>query len=65
VAAPAARASSAAPIQFEYTGRTSLTVLGLATRTKYRFAWPGARLAVSARDAAYLNGVPNLRRVQE
>lgn len=63
--APAPRASAAGSVQFEYSGRTSLTVIGLATRARYRFAWPGARLAVNARDAAYLNGVPNLRRVQE
>jgi hypothetical protein len=50
-------------VRYEYTGDTGLTVFGGATRTRYRFAHPGAQVAVDARDAASLESVPRLRRV--
>ena len=46
---------------FTYLGRTALTVTGPATGTVYRFAAPGARLRVDARDATALRKVPVLR----
>lgn len=58
--------SDAAPpasFVFEYVGRTSLTVIGPATRTSYRFVRPGARVLVDGRDRASLATIPVLRRV--
>jgi hypothetical protein len=52
------------PIAFEYVGATGLTVFGGATRTRYRFAEPGARVGVDARDAPSLDAVPVLARVR-
>jgi len=52
-------------IGFEYVGETALSVLGPITRTHYRFRSTGARIEVDHRDAPYLSGVPNLRRVQK
>ena len=46
---------------FTYLGRTALTVTGPATGRIYRFAAPGARLRVDARDATALRKVPVLR----
>lgn len=48
---------------FEYVGRTSLTVIGPATRTSYRFMRPGARVMVDGRDRASLATIPLLRLV--
>jgi hypothetical protein len=48
---------------FEYQGRTALTVRGPLTGRRYRFSAPGARVAVDARDAPAIVGVPNLKRV--
>lgn len=52
----------AAPLEFEYVGRSALTVLGPSTGFRYRFDHPGARLPVEARDAFALQSVPLLRR---
>jgi hypothetical protein len=51
------------PIAFEYTGATGLSLRGPITGRGYRFNGPGARVDVDARDAAWIGGVPNLRRV--
>jgi hypothetical protein len=40
-------------IQFEYTGRTALTVVGPVSGVQYRFGRPGSRVTVDARDAAF------------
>jgi hypothetical protein len=48
---------------FEYVGRTSLTALGPITGRHYRFERSGARIAIDARDAPSMIGVPNLRKV--
>jgi hypothetical protein len=48
----------------EYTGMTALTVVGGFTRRTYRFAEPGARQQVDARDLRTMAGVPHLRRCQ-
>jgi hypothetical protein len=52
-----------ATIAFEYVGATGLTVFGGVTRSRYRFAQPGARVSVDARDEASLDAVPVLRRL--
>lgn len=52
-----------AAIEFEYTGPTGMTVRGAGTGASYRFAGPGARLAVDPRDAPSLLAVPRLRRL--
>ncbi len=63
------RASMAAPsadgawTEFEYVGATAMNVFGAETRNRYRFAGPGARVAIDPRDAASIAGVPNVRRV--
>jgi len=49
---------------FEYMGKTALTAIGVATGARYRFASPGARVAVDSRDAPSMSAVPNLRRTK-
>lgn len=51
-------------VGFEYVGETALSVLGPITRIHYRFGATGARVEVEHRDAPYVSGVPNLRRVR-
>ncbi len=63
LAAAASSAGAIAPVEFEYRGRAALTAVGSATRRLYWFEGPGARVRVHPRDAASLEGVPNLRRV--
>jgi hypothetical protein len=48
---------------FEYTGATAMTVKGAVTGQIYRFEGTGDRLEVDRRDAAYMAGVPRLRKV--
>jgi hypothetical protein len=48
------------PVTFEYRGRTSLTVVGAATRRIYWFAGPGARVAVHPRDVESMKEAPEL-----
>ncbi len=48
---------------FEYTGRTSLSVIGPVSGQHYYFEAPGARLVVDPRDQLALDAVPELRRV--
>jgi hypothetical protein len=50
-------------VLLEYTGRTSMTVIGPVSRTKYQFEGPGARVFVDARDGISLATVRALRRV--
>ena len=52
----------ARPVAFSYLGSAILNVVGGATGRQYRFAGHGATLAVDARDAIGLAGVPLLRR---
>jgi hypothetical protein len=49
---------------FEYTGKTALTAIGVATGARYRFTAPGARVAVDSRDAPSMIAVPNLRQTK-
>lgn len=58
--------NTAAPdawIEFLCVGQRAITVIGPVSRHQYRFAGPGARVAVDPRDAPSVDGVPNLRRV--
>jgi hypothetical protein len=48
---------------FEYTGRTSLTVMGPVTGKRYRFEAPGDIAAVDQMDRVGVAAVPNLRQV--
>src|SRR5687768_4519569 len=61
---PQSPSTNSAPVYFEYSGTTALTVQGPISRQRYRFAEPGARMAVDRRDAPSLAGVPLLRRVK-
>ena len=47
---------------FEYTGKTALTVKGNVTGKSYRFNYPGEVQAVDLRDAAGMAMVPVLKR---
>ncbi len=60
---PVLRASGGAGVTLAYVGRTALSVTGPASGVIYRFAGPGARLRVDARDAASLLKVSVLRAV--
>jgi hypothetical protein len=61
--APGARPSpGTAEAQFEYTGKTALTVVSPLTRLTYRFPQPGARVSVNPRDRSWMAFVPHLRR---
>jgi hypothetical protein len=51
------------PVTFEYRGSTTLRAVGPVSRRDYWFGHRGARVAVDGRDAASLDGVPNLVRV--
>jgi len=55
------RTATAPEVVFQYVGTTGLTVQGPITGKHYRFASPGARVAVDGRDAPSVRGVPNLR----
>ncbi len=48
--------------EFEYIGRSALTILGPSTGLSYRFDHQGARLPVDARDAFAFQSVSLLRR---
>ena len=50
-------------VGFEYTGRTSMTVLGPSTWRRYNFECSGAIVNVDARDAEEMVAVPHLRPV--
>lgn len=52
------------PVGFEYLGEAGISVVGPITRTRYRFNMRGTRIEVDRRDAAYLAGVPDLRRTR-
>jgi hypothetical protein len=49
---------------FVYTGATGLTAKGVITGTVYRFEQPGSTLEVDRRDASFLTGIPNLKKLQ-
>ncbi len=49
-------------VTFEYLGATTMTVVSPLTRRTYRFAHPGARIAVDPRDTPWLTFTPHLAR---
>jgi hypothetical protein len=61
--AMSSRVVESSSILFEYTGPTGLSVRGPFTGQPYRFAGPGARVAVDRRDASSFKAVPNLKAV--
>ena len=61
--APAPKPVSSSGSSFQYIGASKLTVRGPVSRQRYRFAAPGAIVAVDDRDASALERVPLLRRV--
>jgi len=48
-------------LQYQYVGRTALTVVSPATGRQYRFDRPGAVQQVDARDRQWLERVPNVK----
>jgi len=66
--APAAAAARPSPppaiVQFEYVGKTRLTVVSPNTGARYHFDAPGARLSVAPQDQAMMIHVPDLRPVR-
>ena len=48
---------------FRYEGRTQSTVAGPVSGRYYRFAAPGATVEVDARDAPWLQHLPDLQRL--
>lgn len=59
----APKVSSSPYPSFQYIGGSGLTVQGPTSKRLYRFAAPGAIVAVDARDAPSLARMPQLRRV--
>ena len=58
-----ARPRSPSPFpSFQYIGSSGITVQGPVSKRLYRFAGPGAVVAVDVRDAPSLARVPQLRR---
>jgi hypothetical protein len=51
-------------IRFEYTGKTSMTVIGGVSGTRYRFERPGMQIIIDPRDRISLSMVPNLKEVR-
>jgi hypothetical protein len=51
----------AGQVEFQYVGRTALTVKGTSTGMRYRFAYPGHRLHIDASDQAGMEQVPVLK----
>jgi len=64
--APSAAKTASAPaaVQFEYVGKTRMTVLSPTTGIRYHFDAPGARVVVDARDQGMMIHVPDLRPVR-
>lgn len=50
-------------VEFEYIGRTALTVRGPITGIGYRFKRAGSRVFVRAKDSTAVAAVPQLRRL--
>jgi hypothetical protein len=55
---------TSAPIEFEYSGSSQLTVTGPLTGVVYHFASHGARVLVQGADAPSLLSVPGLKPVR-
>ena len=55
--------SNTAGTNFEYTGKTALTVTGNITRKNYRFNYPGHIQTVDHRDAPGMIAIPVLKKI--
>jgi hypothetical protein len=51
-------------VQFEYVGKTKMTVLSPITGIRYHFDAPGARVVVDARDQGMMIHVRDLHPVR-
>jgi len=51
-------------VYFEYTGKTTLTVMGPVTGRRYRFDAPGTIIAVDQMDRVAVAAIPNLKQVR-
>lgn len=51
-------------VQFEYVGKTRMTVISPNTGIRYHFEAPGAQLTVDPRDQVMMLHVPDLRPVR-
>lgn len=49
---------------FQYTGKTALTVTGNFTQNRYRFNFPGDVQPIHSKDAAGMMSLPVLRRTR-
>jgi hypothetical protein len=56
--------SAPTQVQFEYVGKTKMTVLSPITGIRYQFDSPGAQLVVDVRDQGMMIHVPDLRPVR-
>ena len=60
---PDGTASRSSGPNFQYVGKTALTVVSPLTGKRYRFMQPGERVEVDARDQSWITFVPHLVRV--
>jgi hypothetical protein len=51
-------------VNFEYTGKSGLSVTGSVTGKKYRFNYPGEEQLIDYRDASGMSAVPQLKKVR-
>ncbi|MEP7318717.1 MAG: hypothetical protein ABI921_08240 [Panacibacter sp.] len=49
---------------FQYTGKTALTVAGNMSGKRYRFSYTGDIQPVDARDAGSMMGIPVLKKIK-
>jgi hypothetical protein len=52
-------------VNFEYIGKSGLTVTGGVTGRKYRFNHPGDVQLIDYRDASGMSAIPNLKKVRK
>ena len=55
---------SATDINFQYTGKTALTVIGSISGKRYRFGYPGAVQLIDHRDITGMMEVPVVRKMK-
>jgi len=52
-----------APVLFEYTGKTALSIIGSVTRKSYRFHFSGDKKYVDPNDAVAMMAIPMLKKI--
>jgi hypothetical protein len=57
--------SNMANTNFQYTGRTALTVTGNITGKNYRFNYPGQIQTIDHRDAFAMKTIPMLKKLNQ